>query len=251
MSRNSSSHTLFQLCLGVTGRRRRTYRGCTPCRSCPCCPQRAPAGSRCRGPCAPWCRRWPASPWGFRCMVLPTMLADLVRCALEQAHLVHGVQQLAVRRLEAVDLRQRAADDDAHSVGHIVGFQRAGDGVFQHAARVQNFNAVAQLRAHRLKVFLAVFLPLPLFIRLFFCNKLVSASLDRQSNVGALGSHASHAGFFESVTSTGERRHPQDTSRSSRYSAPCWRYAPCGLPGCRPAGCRTPARSAPHRWALP
>ena len=57
-------------------------------------------------------------------------------CALEQTHLVHSVQQLAVRRLEAVDLRQRAADDDAHGVGHIVGFQRAGNGILQHAACV-------------------------------------------------------------------------------------------------------------------
>ena len=48
--------------------------------------------------------------------------------------LVHGVQQLAVRRLEAVDLRQSAADDDAHGVGQIVGFQRAGNGVLQHGA---------------------------------------------------------------------------------------------------------------------
>ena len=56
--------------------------------------------------------------------------------ALEQTHLVHGVQQLAVRRLKAVDLRQRAADDNAHGIGHIVGFQRAGNGIFQHAACV-------------------------------------------------------------------------------------------------------------------
>ena len=55
---------------------------------------------------------------------------------LEQAHPVHRVEQLAVRRLEAVDLRQGAGDDDAHGVGHVVGLQRAGDGVFQHAARV-------------------------------------------------------------------------------------------------------------------
>ena len=61
------------------GLQRRTYPGCRPCRSCPCCPQRAPAGSRCRGPCAPWCRRWRHRRGGFRCMVLPTMLADLVR----------------------------------------------------------------------------------------------------------------------------------------------------------------------------
>ena len=57
-------------------------------------------------------------------------------CALEQPHLVHGVQQLAVRRLKAVDLRQSAADDDAHGVRHIVGFQRAGNGILQHAACV-------------------------------------------------------------------------------------------------------------------
>mgnify|MGYP000665374680 CR=1 FL=1 len=55
---------------------------------------------------------------------------------LQQPHAVHGVQQLAVRRFEAVDLWQRAADDDAHGVGHIVGFQRAGDGVLQHTAGI-------------------------------------------------------------------------------------------------------------------
>ena len=56
--------------------------------------------------------------------------------AFQQPHLVHGIEQLAVGGLEAVDLRQRAADDDAHGVGHIVGFQRAGNGIFQHAACV-------------------------------------------------------------------------------------------------------------------
>ena len=55
---------------------------------------------------------------------------------LEQAHAVHRVQQLAVGGFEAVDLRQSAGDDDTHGVGHVVGLQRAGDGVFQHAARV-------------------------------------------------------------------------------------------------------------------
>ena len=52
------------------------------------------------------------------------------------------------------DLRQSAAHDDAHGVGHIVHFQRAGDGVLQHTAGVQDLNAVAQLRAHRLWGFL-------------------------------------------------------------------------------------------------
>ena len=55
--------------------------------------------------------------------------------ALEQTHLVHCVEQLAVGGLEAVDLRQGTGDDDAHRVGHIVGFQRIGDGRFQHLAR--------------------------------------------------------------------------------------------------------------------
>ena len=67
--------------------------------------------------------------------------------AFQQPHLVHGVEQLAVGGLEAVDLRQGAGDDDAHRIGHIVGLQRAGDGVFQHAASVQDLNTVAQLRA--------------------------------------------------------------------------------------------------------
>ena len=37
--------------------------------------------------------------------------------------------------------------------------------------------------------------------------------------------------------------HPDTLRRAERY-------APCGLPDCRPAGYRTPVRSAPHRWAL-
>ena len=55
--------------------------------------------------------------------------------ALQQAHLVHRVEQLAVGRLEAIDLRQRAGNDNAHRIGHIVGFQRVGDGRFQHLTR--------------------------------------------------------------------------------------------------------------------
>mgnify|MGYP001244340998 CR=1 FL=1 len=35
---------------------------------------------------------------------------------LQQAHTVHGVQQLAVAGFEAVDLRDRARDDDAHRI---------------------------------------------------------------------------------------------------------------------------------------
>ena len=48
--------------------------------------------------------------------------ADDVRgfgsCAVEQSHLVHGEQQLAVRGLEAVNLGNRTRENDAHGVGH-------------------------------------------------------------------------------------------------------------------------------------
>ena len=38
----------------------------------------------------------------------------------KQTHIVHGVKQLAVRRLEAVYLRYGAGNYDAHGVWHIV-----------------------------------------------------------------------------------------------------------------------------------
>ena len=38
----------------------------------------------------------------------------------QQTHLVHGVQELPVRGLEAVDLRDRPGDNDGHGIGHIV-----------------------------------------------------------------------------------------------------------------------------------
>ena len=53
-------------------------------------------------------------------------------CSRQQPHFIHGVEQLAVRGLEAVDLRDGAGDDDAHGVGHIVGLQRVGDGLLHH-----------------------------------------------------------------------------------------------------------------------
>ena len=63
-------------------------------------------------------------------------VGGLGAAAGKQSHLVHGVQQLAVGGLEPVDLRDGPGDDDAHGIGHIVGFQRAGNGIFQHAACV-------------------------------------------------------------------------------------------------------------------
>ena len=88
---------------------------------------------------------------------------------LEQTHTVHRIEQLAVGGLEAVDLGQGAGDDDAHRIGHIVGFQGAGDGVLKDAARVQDLNAVAQLRADRFERFFCC----------SFCHSLSSLSNSR------------------------------------------------------------------------
>ena len=52
--------------------------------------------------------------------------------AREQLHLVHGVQQLAVAGLEAVDFRDGPGDDHRHGVGHVVQLQGLGDGLLQH-----------------------------------------------------------------------------------------------------------------------
>ena len=51
----------------------------------------------------------------------------LLALALEQTHLVHGVEQLAVRGLKAVNLGERTRDVDAHGVGHVVDLERLRD----------------------------------------------------------------------------------------------------------------------------
>ena len=50
----------------------------------------------------------------------------------QKPHLVHGVEELSVGGFEAVDLRDGPGNDDAHGVGHIVEFQRVGDGLLHH-----------------------------------------------------------------------------------------------------------------------
>ena len=52
----------------------------------------------------------------------------------QQPHFIHGVQQLPVGGLEAVDLRNGAGHDDAHGVGHVVLVQRPRDGLRHHRA---------------------------------------------------------------------------------------------------------------------
>jgi len=85
-------------------------------------------------------------------------IGALGAAAGQQAHLVHGVQQLSVGGLEAVDLRDGAADDDRHGVGHIVLVQRGGDGLLHHRtpqahhvgiARVPYFFFLGFLFCHR------------------------------------------------------------------------------------------------------
>ena len=52
----------------------------------------------------------------------------------QKAHFVHRIQELAVRRLEAVDLRDGARDDDRHGVGHVVRLERIADGLLHGRA---------------------------------------------------------------------------------------------------------------------
>ncbi len=59
----------------------------------------------------------------------------------EQTHLVHGVQQLAVRGLEAVYLGDGSRHDDAHRIGHEVFFDSICDALFHYIARA-GYNAV-------------------------------------------------------------------------------------------------------------
>ena len=55
----------------------------------------------------------------------------------QQPHFVHGVEQLAVRGLQTVDLGNRARDNHTHHIGHIVFLNGFGDGLI-HNRRVLN-----------------------------------------------------------------------------------------------------------------
>ena len=68
----------------------------------------------------------------------------------EKPHFVHGVQKLAVRRLEAVDLRDGTRDDDRHGVGHVVGLQRLTDRLLEHLCPQPHHIRVVMFFAFRL-----------------------------------------------------------------------------------------------------
>ncbi len=65
---------------------------------------------------------------------LPHDVGGFGPSAAQKAHFIHGIEQFAVGRLEPVDLRDGAADDHAHGVGHEVGVQRFGDDLIHHGA---------------------------------------------------------------------------------------------------------------------
>ena len=49
----------------------------------------------------------------------------------QQTHFIHGIKELSVGGLEAVNLRYGPGNDDRHGVGHVVCFQCLGYGLLQ------------------------------------------------------------------------------------------------------------------------
>ena len=145
--------------------------------------------------------------------------------ALQQAHAVHGVQQLAVGGLKAVDLGQSAAHDHAHGIGHIIFFQRFGNGRLQHHTGVQYLHPVAQLRACGSDLF-----------GLLFSHSLSSP----QSYRSAGPAFCRQPAQADPNTCAPVRKHPDHPDTRPRAG----QCAPCGPPGCRPKAGRTPARCA-------
>ena len=122
----------------------------------------------------------------------------LLARAVEQAHLVHGIQKLAVRRLEPVDLRERAGHVGAHGVGHVVHFEGLRDGLLQHLG----------VQADHVGVFHM------LLLRLCFGLSCHGLPLMRMG-----GRRLARARRFRS--STALRKAPYCRSSWSRYSLPC------------------------------
>ena len=99
----------------------------------------------------------------------------------EQIHFIHGVKQLPVRGLEAVDFRDRARHDDAHRVRHKVLPYRVIDILLDDLARTRD----KALHLRR---------TLTLWLLSFSCHNSLCPPLCGRN---------------------------QETSRSSRYSLPC------------------------------
>ena len=95
--------------------------------------------------------------------------------ARQKPHLIHRIEQLSVRWLEAVDLRDGTGDDDAHRVGHIVFLYRFGDRLWA-GGRVHDFLLFVSLAflgsCHR-------------FDRFPFCQRLLSGDVSDGMSGGA------------------------------------------------------------------
>ena len=72
----------------------------------------------------------------------------------KKAHFVHAVQQLSVARLEAVDLRNGTRDDNAHRIGHIIVFERFGDGLLHNGGAQPHYVLFLGRRVARRRVIL-------------------------------------------------------------------------------------------------
>ena len=76
--------------------------------------------------------------------------------SVQQAHFIHGIEQLSVRGLEPVDLRNGAGDDNRHGIWHEVPLQRIADPL------LRQFSSQA--------LHLRVDAVLLIFFILFFCH---------------------------------------------------------------------------------
>ena len=72
----------------------------------------------------------------------------------KKAHFIHAVQQLSVARLEAVDLRNGTRDDNAHRIGHIIVFERFGDGLLHNGGAQPHYVLFLGRRVARRRVIL-------------------------------------------------------------------------------------------------
>ena len=119
---------------------------------------------------------------GIQLHGLPHNVGRLCARAREQSHFVHGVQQLPVRGLKSVDLRNGAGDDHAHGVGHIVQLQRVADGLLHHLGVQPLHIGILNLFYRFFRFFLLshislnYFVPIPGRARMIFKKPVLSLS---------------------------------------------------------------------------
>ena len=129
-------------------------------------------------------------------------LSDDVRAlrarAGEKPHLVHRIEELSVRGLEAVDLRDGARDNDGHRVGHVVRFQRLGDVLLHHV----------RVKAHHIRVCAAVGLLACFVVLLHSCTSKIAPAAKMAADHTL--SNISYHTFLCSATPRRKRKLPQN-----------------------------------------